>query len=74
MLNTCITDDINLCINKQYPDINNKGSITSKKYSYAAAVLKKSEILAIVDSGTTGHFLQLDSTYMDKVGQMKVSK
>ena len=35
-----------------------------KQYSYAAAVLKNN--VAIVDSGTTGHFLQISSECVDK--------
>ena len=37
----------------------------SKPYSYAAAVLN-SKNMAIADSGTTGHFLQINSECVDK--------
>ena len=37
---------------------------TTKPYSYAAAVLKQN--MAIADSGTTGHFLQINSDCIEK--------
>ena len=38
---------------------------TAKQYSYAAAVIRQKD-MAIADSGTTGHFLQIDSQCVDK--------
>ena len=38
--------------------------ITGKPYSYAAAVIRQN--MAIADSGTTGHFLQMNSECVDK--------
>ena len=38
---------------------------TKKKYTYASAVLNE-KFMAIADSGTTGHFLQIQSECVDK--------
>ena len=61
MIKKLVTKNIILCKHKQTCSHTNQ-KIASSKYSYAAAVLQTNmKDYAIADSGTTGHFLQMDS-------------
>ena len=76
VLKTQVTKNIILCKSQPILCSRTKQLMATKAYSYAAAVMKseknefamKSEKneFAIADSGTTGHFLQMDSICEDK--------
>ena len=58
-----ITDDITVCTHK-VDSVDNEKPIV-KKYSYAAAALKK-ETMEIADSGTTDPCFQINNECVDK--------